>query len=336
MLARRWLLSLIVAAAALPAAHAQTVTLTEAPLVDGCVKNELTLTLDGKITVQQQGKNVTFPHKATAKHVYLERYLEAKGAVADKAARHYLTAEGTITFNTDATTKRALRPERAFLVTHRTKDGLVTYGLKGPLSREEMELTEHFDTLAVAALVPGKDVAVGDRWKLANPAAVLLCDLDGLTEHDLTCKLEKVAAGRATVAITGSATGIDLGAQVKMLVTGAYEFDTAAKRVVQVTWKQSEQRQQGPVSPALSADVTITLARTPIPEPTELNKFALVPIPTGDVPATLTNVAYKDGKGRFEFQHGRDWHVVSPDVGDQLVLRLLERGDFIAQATVTP
>ena len=335
MLARRWLIPLIFALTASRPAFAQSVALTEAPLVDGCVRNEITMELDGKITVQQGGKNVSFPHKASAKHVYLERYLEAKDAVAEKAARHYQTAEGTITFN-DQPARRSLRPERAFLVTQRVKDQLVTFSLKGPLSREEMELTEHFDTLAVAALAPGKTVNVGDSWKLATAAAVLLCDLDGLTEHDLTCKLDAVKDGKATVKITGSASGIDMGALVKLLVNASYDFDVTAQRVVAVEWKQSEQRQQGPVSPALSADLTIRLTRTPIEEPTELNKIALVPIPAGpEVPANLAGLLYKDGKGRYEFQHARDWHVVSPDDSDQLVLRLMERGDFVAQVTVT-
>ena len=45
---------------------------------------------------------------------------------------------------------------------------------------------------------------------------------------------------------------------------------------------------------------------------------------------------YRDGGGRYEFQHGRDWHVVSPEDSPQMVLHLMDRGDFIAQATLTP
>src|SRR5436305_285900 len=81
--------------------------------------------------------------------------------------------------------------------------------------------------------------------------------------------------------------------------------------VVGIEWKQSDQGQQGPVSPALSADVVIQLKRTPIAEPAELSQIALVQVPAEPSPE-LINLHYRDAKGRFEFQHGRDWHVVSP------------------------
>jgi len=43
--------------------HAQAVNLTEAPLEGRCVKNEITMQLDGKITIKQDGKDLSFPHK---------------------------------------------------------------------------------------------------------------------------------------------------------------------------------------------------------------------------------------------------------------------------------
>jgi hypothetical protein len=102
-----------------------------------------------------------------------------------------------------------------------------------------------------------------------------------------------------------------------------------------VEWKQSDQRQQGPVTPALSADVVIQLKRTPIAEPSELSQIVLAQVPV-EPPAELLNLHYADPKGRYELQHGRDWHFVSSGNSPQVVLRLMDRGDFIAQATLTP
>ncbi len=334
MTARRLLMSVAVALAAVSAAGAQSVDLTEAALDDRCFRMVLTMELKGKITVQQQGETVSFPHEAEARHVYLERVLHASGGVVDKAARHYEKAEAAITFNKQSS-KRTLRSVRADMIAMRSKDQMLVYSPKGALAREEKELTEHFDTLFVPALAPGKTVAVGDSWRLGTPVALALCDLDGLTDHDLTAKLEEVKGGLAFVSLTGTASGIAQGAQVELLVHARYQFDTKEKRVVAVEWQQSDQRQQGPVSPALSADVVIHLTRTACTIPAELSDFALVPSqaePTADV----LNLHYRDAKGRFELQHGRDWHVVSPESSAQLVLRLMDRGDFIAQATVTP
>lgn len=336
MRARCWLLSLALALGAALPVQAQNAVLVEAPLEGACVRNELTMQLDGKITVRQDGKPHSFPHKAQARHVFLERVLQARGGLADRAARHYQSAEGTITSD-GKTNKRALRAERAFMAVQRLKGQLVVYSPLGALTHTELELTEHLDTLAVPGLVPGKEVAVGDRWKLSNEVALMLCDLDGLSEHDLTCKLDAVAAGRARVRISGSVSGIDLGAQVKILVSGHYDFDLKAKRLVALEWRQSDQRDQSPVCPALAADVIVKLTRTPIEVPAELNDLALVRVPTAkEPPANLTNLPQRDPKGRYELRHTRDWHVVSPEDGEQLVMRLMDRGEFVAQVTVVP
>jgi hypothetical protein len=120
-----------------------------------------------------------------------------------------------------------------------------------------------------------------------------------------------------------------------MLVNARLEFDLKAERIVFLEWKETDDRQQGPVSPAMNAELTIVLTRTPIAEPAELNKFALVLVPTETPPASLTNILHLDAKKRYELSYGRDWHVVSPDDSAQLVLRQIERGEFIAQATFT-
>jgi hypothetical protein len=334
MTPKRLLISLAIALAAAQGVRAQSVDLSEAPLADRCFRLELTLDLKGKITVQQQSETVSFPLEAEARHSYMERVLIASNGVVDKTARVYEKAEATITFNKQPS-RRALRPERGFMVAHRNKDQMVVYCPKGALTREEKELTEHFDSLFVPGLVPNKTVATGETWRLGVPVAIALCDLEGLTDHDLTCKLDEVKGALATVSITGTASGIAQGAQVKLLVNASYQFDLKEKRVVAVDWKQTEQRQQGPVSPALSAELVVHAKRTPIAEPVELSEFALVPT-QAEPSLEVLGIQHKDPKGRFDLQHARNWHVVSPESSPQLVLRLMDRGDFIAQATVTP
>src|SRR5260370_41212034 len=87
MRALRLLTSLVVTLTAVNAARAQSVDLTEAPLADRCFRIELKLELKGKISVQQQGETVSFPHAAEARHVYLERVLQATGGGAGKNGR---------------------------------------------------------------------------------------------------------------------------------------------------------------------------------------------------------------------------------------------------------
>lgn len=315
--------------------QAQSIPLQEGPLEGNCFRIEMTLDLQGKITVRQEDKTLQFPQQAQARHEFVERVLKTKENLVVKSARKYARAEATIVFDKEKNT-RTLRAERRFLVAQQVDGNPVVYSPHGPLRQEEMELTEHFDTLHLAGLLPDKAAAVGDTWKLAPAVVQGLCGFDGLIEHDLTGKLTAVEGTTARLSVTGKAKGIDLGAEVVLLVHAEADFDTANKRLVGLRWKQSDQRQQGPVNPSLSADVTITLKRTPVEVPKELNDFALVPIPGGETPPEpLTDIRHVDAAKRFVFAHGRRWHLVGVK-DEQVVLRLLDRGDFVAQATLTP
>src|ERR1043165_7435734 len=269
----RWLFCVAVGLIAANSVYAQGVNLTEAPLADRCFRIELSMELTGKISAKQDGKDVAFPHKASARHAFLERCLEADGAIAAKVARHYTTAESAIAFDNNEPSKRSLRAERRFLVTQRVKEQIVTFSPRGALTREEMELTEHLDTMSIGGLLPGKSMEIGKNWSIPNNVVMALCELEGIVKHSLEGRLDSVKGDVAHIAVTGDANGINLGAQVEMSVSGQLEFDTKQQRIVSLTWKESDKRMQGPITPALTGEVTIKLTRTPIEEPAELNKF---------------------------------------------------------------
>ena len=71
--------------------------------------------------------------------------------------------------------------------------------------------------------------------------------------------------------------------------------------------------------------------------PVQLGGIALVDVPNGAPDPKLTQVVYRNLKKGFEFQFGRDWHMVNQMPDGKLVLRLIDmRGEFIAQCTLTP
>ncbi len=337
MAAWRTLGSLVVALVAVGAAQAQSYSLKEDPPVDTRAKIKLTLALSGELKVQQEGKTLSLKESAVAAHEYAERVLKGgTPGLPDRAARSYQTAKVAITVN-GVRTERSLRPERYLMGLERVKEALLAYSPSGPLTREELQLTEHLDTLAVSGLLPANDVKVGDIWKPANPVVQALCHFDGLTGQDLTCKLEQVKDDTATVSVTGVAGGIDLGAAVKVTVTATYRFDLKARRLVGLEWKQNEERGEGPVSPAATAEVTTTLERSVVAadEAPEVSDLALVPLPKDGAPEALTQLSQNDPNGRFELLHGREWQFVGR-TPQYLVLRLMDRGEFIAQATLSP
>ncbi len=272
---KRLLMSLMMLVAHSEFAQAQTVPLVEAPLSKSCFRNDLSMDLTGTLTVRQEDKTITLKQKATARHEFMERVLEAKDGVAEKTARIYQAAEATISIDGEVN-KRSFRPEHTMMVTQRTGNQRLTYCPQGLLNQDEKELTEHFDTLALPGILPGKEVAVGATWPIPTQIVLALCDLDGLVSGNLTGKLSKVDGDVAQGTVDGIVKGIGMGAQATLEIKARFAFNLKEQRIIAVEWQQHDERLQGPVNPALTADVTYKLRRTPIIEPNELNEIALV------------------------------------------------------------
>jgi hypothetical protein len=318
-------------------APAQTYSLKEIVKPDDCFRVRLEMNLSGALKVSRGGVPASLPLSAKASHEFPERVLAVdEQGLVEKCARLYETATATVTVQRDAETK-ALRKERRLVVVQRPKDQSLAYSPTGPLTRGELELVgDHFDTLCLTGLLPGKDVAVGATWKVPHSAAQALCHFDGLTEQGLTCKLEAVKDKVAHMSVTGPANGIELGAMVKLKVSATYHFDLTAQRLTWLEWKQTDDRDQGPANPAMTATSTTTLTRAPVARPDALADAALASVPKDfKVPETLLMVEYRHPTGKFDLNHARDWQVVG-EPEERLILRLIERGDFVAQATVTP
>jgi len=318
-------------------ASAQSFSLGEVGKPGDSFTCRLDLTLKGTMKIVREGKTVPMDFAAEGAHVFAEKVLDATKGIPVRVVRKYTTAKNTTLHGTEKSV-RVLSPERSLVVARRNNDGLLCFSPAGPLTRAELELTaEHFDTMMLAGLLPGKDVSVGDVWKIDTAVVAALCQFDGLISHDLTGKLTEVKDGSALFAVEGKASGIEVGGMVRSAIRVAGKYDLLANRIVALEWKQNDSRDQGPATPATELESTVTLRRTYLTEePKDLSRSALAAVSTDEDPApALKLLSYRDDKGRYRFLYPRDWHIVAR-TENHLVLRLLERGDFIAQATIVP
>ncbi|MCS7159260.1 MAG: hypothetical protein RMJ19_02205, partial [Gemmatales bacterium] len=158
--------------------------------------------------------------------------------------------------------KRQLRSERRWLVAWRGPDQTVVFSPNGPLTREELDLTQgHLDLLMVPNLLPEQLVAVGDTWTVPIPAVQALCGLDGVTEAHVQGKLTAVRDGCAFVSIEGQVAGIVDGSETNNRIRATCEFDLNFERWLCLHWQQTQQRQAGPVTPALTLQADIRAER---------------------------------------------------------------------------
>jgi hypothetical protein len=305
--------------------------------VDSFHQVHISMDLMGTLKLHQDGREIVLKETATAVHDYVERLLEeGMEGTAGKAARTYREAKVSITVDAEKI-ERTLRPERRFVMAQRERgqDGVLAYCPKGHFTREELDVTDHFDTLAVSGLLPGKPVTIGETWKIGNVTTQALCHLQALSEHTLNAKLERVQGDVATITVTGKATGIDLGASVNVTVTATCRFDTKTHRLVSVDWVQKDERGPGPVSPASTLEIIIKLNRTPIEPVTELSDVLLVPVRDVTPERNWTDLYFKDAKARFELEHARDWQLVGR-TDEHVVMRLMDHGELVAQVTIAP
>jgi hypothetical protein len=336
----RWrnLAILFVALAVAQPGLAQTYSLTENLQPGDCCQLKLAMKLAGEWRVQREDKPVPVAIQASAAHEFPEHILRLDDAgVPIKVARHYHQARVAIKAGDGKPTERTIRDERRLIVAQRVKDQYYTYSPDGSLTRDELETLEHFDTLALIGVLPAKAVKVGETWKLPSAVAQGLCAFEALVDHELTAKLEAVQDNQARLSVTGKANGINLGASVKLTVDASCIYDLQQQRLVSATWKQQDVRDQGPASPATTMEATWTVERTYLPKgPKEVHEFKLAKVPEGveAPPAAFLQLAHQDGKGRFQLNYERDWQLAG-QTDDHLILRLMDRGDWVAQATVT-
>ena len=310
------------------------VNLAEAPTVGECVKYTVELDLVGKLILMQEGAKEELRLEAKARHIFAERTLAVEGGLPVRSARHYDEAVASAVVGGEKA-DRTLAVDRKLIVALWKSDGLLCFSPAGALTRDDLDLvTEHFTPQCLAGLLPGKTVNIGDTWPISPTAAQMACLFDGLIKHNLTGKLTAVANGQATFTVEGTAEGIENGSPVKLVISATGTFDTNAKRIVAFTWKQKDDRAQGPVSPASQVDATVTLKRELLAQaPKELADAALTAVPKGDVPAAMTLLRHSEPKGRYTLVYPRDWHITG-QTDAHLILRLLDKGEFIAQATV--
>jgi hypothetical protein len=82
-------------------------------------------------------------------------------------------------------------------------------------------------------------------------------------------------------------------------------------------------------------EATTTVVRKGVDQPSSLSDTAIISVPGDAAPAPLVQLEYTDPKGRFSFLYSREWQITS-QTDAHVVLRLMDNGDFVAQATVTP
>jgi hypothetical protein len=284
-------------------------------------------------------KNPDLRQTVSAALSYRERRLLGPGDESEsfRSVREYETADADI-FVGDTKTKLRLPESLKLIVAQGRTEGVELYGLNGLLTGDELNLIRSpADSLALIALLPTKEVEVGDKWTVPRWAFQMLTSLDAVIKGDLVCTLDSVDNGNARIKMAGTLEGAAVGSITEVKISGFFTYHLEGKYISDTDFVQTETRAVGPVSPGLDITARIRLLRQPAKVPGKLNDAKIVELAVNE-PSESAKFIRFESPSNISIQHGRYWHECAIDE-TLAVFRLLEDGNLIAEcnlATIAP
>lgn len=299
------------------AALAQTVDMTEAFPPGMVHRVQATVKLTGRLTLpadkdKKAGSLEVHGHSDIA---YDERLLPPTADGAGRSIRVY--SKMAFRRSLGGQQQHAdLRPAARRMVLLRRDYREVPFSPDGPLTFAEIDMvrTDVF-VPALAGMLPGKPVRVGDRWTTAKPAVLELTDFETLDEGGLDCRLAEMTdyAGRrvARVIVTGTVRGLSQDGPARHKIEAVYDFEPATRRLAGMSLKGTRELLDADNQVRGRVEGTYAFSRTVLPRGEGLLADAAVAaVPLEPTPET-TRLVYASDEPAVRFEYPRRWRLAS-------------------------
>lgn len=327
---------LLIAAIAAPAPAANDVIdFSPATEVGKCRRAKVVIETEGKLKLNADGQEVKhLPLKVGGELNYVERVVSRDKQWSEvRLLRAYQSAQAKIRLH-ESELSSDLRKERRLISVESNAREAIFYSPGGPLTREELELVQPpASALAVESLLPLRPAKIGSQWTLSEAAVARLFGLEALSEHEVVCTLDSVKDNVAIISLAGKVAGAVGGVGSDIELKGKLNFDLTLKSVTWLTLAYKENRAIGHAQPGFEVVTTLRMVMTPTQLPAELSDKVLAGSLRKSTGQTLIELASE--AGGFTLLHDRRWSVML-ERPDLTVLRLVDRGDLIAQCNITP
>lgn len=231
--------------------------------------------------------------------------------------------------------KPELRPNRRLIGVQTELPTVTLFSPEGTLTRDELELIDiQGNSALLDRLLPEKPVAVGDSWSQSDKLLVALLGVDAVSKNDVKSVLTDVTDTEARMELAGQVEGAMGGVSTAIQLKAKYRFNRKTRRVDWLGLLVKENRDIGHVQRGVDAVARLQVKISPKAEsdhfsPSALKDLALTPTPE------LPQLTYESTEGGWRFTHDRCWHVTA-DQRDLAVLRMVDRGELVAQCNVAP
>jgi hypothetical protein len=325
---------LSVVAAASADDRSQTYTFTSARTSGAVDRVETKVEVGGELTVVEDSKVKRLKTSVVAELAYHERLLEVPAGKNDflHGIRYYDHATAVIKIE-DGAFQPALRDDRRLIGAELDGSSATLFSPHGPLTREELDLIDlQGSSLVLERLLPDKPVAIGDTWKHSDALVTTLLRLDEISKNDVQSTLSSVKDGAALIELSGKVEGAINGVATEIELKARYQFKLKPGRVTWLGMLIKENRSIGHVGTGLDVVARLQTTVTPAAASPQLTDTALADLPLTATPE-LTQLVHRSADGQWLFRYDRRWFITG-EAADALVLRLIDRGELVAQSNL--
>jgi len=277
-------------------------------------------------------KSTAVPLTVTAQLRYVDRELAPGKSVLQRSIRLYDLAQAKMKVGQGELTT-SLAEDRQTIVLQEAKGETDLFSPAGPLQREELELLSvPGDSGLLNLLLPAKKVKAGDQWEPSQDVLTRLLRLEIIYQSDVTLTLTRIEKGVAIISIAGKVSGGVDGLTSDLELNGKLNFDIAKQCCTWLALNLEEDRAASSGTPGFKTTSQIRVAIAPSELPAELSDEGLADLKT--TPDEATKLLQLKARQSFELVYEPRWRVVS-DQPDLTVIRLIERGDLVAQGNIS-
>ena len=240
--------------------------------------------------------------------------------------------------------KPQLRETRKLISATATKGDVILASPDGALTRDELELIDiPANTLILDQVLPADSVAVGKRWKPSEDVMARFLCLDAVGHTEVECVLMEAKDGVAQVTMEGTLGGAIDGISTEIELKGKLVVDIShadAPTPKSLLLAIKEKRGASYVDPGVDVVAKLKLALEPVADskllPEEAIAAAKAAKSSSDTDENIgPALEYISATKGVRFRYDRRWHITREE-SDVVVMRLVDRGDLIAQCNVAP
>ena len=287
----------------------------------------------GTVNPSAAGKNSALPMSVDGHFVYDEMLLDAAKNGTHRSVRYYREATAAIQVD-KRRDNPALAEDNRLIVAAADSKTMALASPRGPLTREELDLIDiPANTLVADKILPGRKVKRGETWKIADAALAQLVCVDVVSRNGVQCELSEIDGSIAKIKYVGSLDAAVAGVATEIQIDGDAAFDLAKKCLTSIQMRIKERRPAGYIGPQMDIVANVEVQIEPR-ESSDLLTPAVVKEAT-EIDPLAQPLVLKSEFGAFHFFYDRRWHVTRSEA-ELIVMRLIDRGELVAQCNITP